>query len=63
MNEQTAREYRTIEVAPMAGALGAEIRGVDLRVAPAGEQLAEIRRAWLEHRSWCSATSPWRPPG
>lgn len=47
--QANAAPYRSIEVVPIAGALGAEIRGVDLRVAPAGEQLAEIRRAWLEH--------------
>lgn len=45
----SAPAYRTIEVAPIAGALGAEIRGAELHRAPAGEQLAEIRRAWLEH--------------
>jgi taurine dioxygenase len=45
----TATQYRTIEVAPIAGALGAEIRGVDLHRTPSGVQLAEIRRAWLEH--------------
>ena len=49
MNAPAASDYRTIEVNPIAGALGAEIRGADLRRAPAGEQLAEIRRAWLEY--------------
>src|SRR5690606_34797829 len=49
MNAEVAPGYRTIEVSRIAGALGAEIRGVDLRSAPAGEQLAEIRRGWLEH--------------
>lgn len=41
--------YRRIEVRPISGALGAEIEGV--RPAPdlAGEVIAEIRRAWLEH--------------
>lgn len=38
----------TIEVAPVAGALGAEIRGVDLRNLT-DELVAEIRRAWLDH--------------
>ena len=41
--------YRTIEVAPIAGALGAEIRGVDLSAEPSDETVAEFRRAWLEH--------------
>jgi taurine dioxygenase len=40
---------RTIEVRQVAGALGAEVHGVDL-TRPLGEaQLAEVRRAWLEH--------------
>ena len=33
---------------PIAGALGAEITGVDLRRASDGE-IAEIRRVWLEN--------------
>lgn len=41
--------YRTIEVAPLAGALGAEIGGVDLATDLTDETVAEIRRAWLEH--------------
>ena len=41
--------YRAIGVAPIAGALGAEIAGVDLAADLADETVAEIRRAWLEH--------------
>jgi taurine dioxygenase len=41
--------YRTIEVAPIAGALGAEIAGVDLARDLGDETIAEIRRAWLAH--------------
>lgn len=41
--------YRTIAVAPIAGALGAEITGVDLAADLADDVVAEIRRAWLEH--------------
>jgi taurine dioxygenase len=41
--------FRTIGVAPIAGALGAEIGGVDLSGDLADETVAEIRRAWLEH--------------
>jgi taurine dioxygenase len=41
--------YRTIEVAPVAGALGAEIHGVDLGRGLTDETVAEIRRAWLTH--------------
>ncbi|MEI8000482.1 MAG: TauD/TfdA family dioxygenase [Actinomycetes bacterium] len=41
--------YRTIEVSPIAGALGAEITGVDLAADLPDETLTEIRRAWLDH--------------
>jgi taurine dioxygenase len=41
--------YRTIHVTPIAGALGAEVHGADLAKPLGAEQLAEIRRAWLEH--------------
>jgi taurine dioxygenase len=41
--------YRTIDVAPIAGALGAEIAGVDLATELGDGVMAEIRRAWLEH--------------
>jgi alpha-ketoglutarate-dependent taurine dioxygenase len=40
--------YRRIEVKPIAGALGAEISGVDLGALEA-ETFAEIHAAWLEH--------------
>jgi taurine dioxygenase len=41
--------YRAIKVSPIAGALGAEITGVDLATGLVDETVAEIRRAWLEH--------------
>ena len=41
--------YRTIEVKHIAGALGAEVHGADLAKPLGDEQIAEIRRAWLEH--------------
>lgn len=41
--------YSTIKVLPIAGALGAEITGVDLATDLVDETVAEIRRAWLEH--------------
>jgi taurine dioxygenase len=40
--------YGKIEVKPIAGALGAEIRGVDLKHLN-DATFAEIRAAWLEH--------------
>src|SRR5690242_19567415 len=45
----TGSAYRTITVSPIAGALGAEITGVDLAADLDAETVAEIRRAWLEH--------------
>lgn len=45
----TGTPYETITVEPIAGALGAEIGGVDLATDLADEVVAEIRRAWLEH--------------
>jgi taurine dioxygenase len=41
--------YDTIEVHPLTGALGAEIRGVDLSQPLAPSTVAEIRRAFLDH--------------
>ena len=43
-------EYREIEVAPVAGALGAEIGGVDLAGPLGNSVFSEIHRAFLEHR-------------
>jgi taurine dioxygenase len=41
--------YRAVKVLPIAGALGAEITGVDLATDLVDETVDEIRRAWLEH--------------
>src|SRR5471030_2538036 len=46
-NETTG--YETLELRPIAGALGAEISGIDLARPIAPRQFAEIRRAFLEH--------------
>jgi taurine dioxygenase len=42
-------DFRTIAVAPIAGALGAEITGVDLASDLDEDTVADIRRAWLAH--------------
>ena len=39
----------SIEVRPVAGALGAEIVNIDLAHELDDETIAAIRRAWLEH--------------
>jgi taurine dioxygenase len=43
------RNYRHIEVRPIAGALGAEILGVDMSCDLDAEVIAEMRHAFLEH--------------
>jgi taurine dioxygenase len=45
----TMRNYRHIEVKPIAGALGAEIEGVDMARDLDAEIVAEVRHAFLEH--------------
>lgn len=43
------RNYKHIEVRPIAGALGAEIGGVDMARELDAEQVAEVRQALLDH--------------
>ena len=43
------RSYRHIEVRPIAGALGAEIHGVDIARSLDGALVAELRQAFLDH--------------
>jgi taurine dioxygenase len=43
------RNYRHIEVRPIAGALGAEIAGVDMARDLDDEVVAEVRHAFLDH--------------
>jgi len=42
--------YERIRVEPLAGAIGAEVSGVDLRKPAEREVVAEIRQAWLAHQ-------------
>jgi taurine dioxygenase len=49
MSRNEARTYRHIEVQPVAGALGAEIRGVNVAAPLDDVVIAEIRRAFLDH--------------
>jgi taurine dioxygenase len=39
----------TLEIQRIAGALGAEVLGIDLAKPLSREQVGELRRAWLEH--------------
>jgi taurine dioxygenase len=49
MDNAARRDYRHIEVRPIAGALGAEIAGVDAAQPLGSDIVAEIRRAFLDH--------------
>jgi taurine dioxygenase len=49
MENAVRRTYRHIEVRPIAGALGAEIHGVEIARPLDGEVVAEIRHAFLDH--------------
>src|ERR1044072_5779456 len=43
------RNYRHIEVRPIAGALGAELYGVDMSRDLEDDVIAEVRQAFLDH--------------
>lgn len=47
--DEKANDYRTIGVAPLNPVIGAEIEGVDLSKELSDDQLAEVRRASLDH--------------
>ncbi|MGK7902404.1 MAG: TauD/TfdA dioxygenase family protein [Hormoscilla sp.] len=49
MDNAVRRNYRYIKVHPIAGAIGAEIQGVNLAEPLEGEVLEEIRLALLDH--------------
>ena len=49
MDNAERRDYRHIRVRPIAGALGAEIEGVDIARPLEAETVEEIRQAFLDH--------------
>jgi taurine dioxygenase len=49
VERSTERNYKYISVRRIAGALGAEVSGVDVSRPLAPEVVAEIRQAWLDH--------------
>ena len=49
MDNGVRRTYRHIEVCPIAGALGAEIHGVEIAQPLEDEVVSEIRQAFLDH--------------
>ncbi len=49
MDNAARRDYRHIRVRPIAGALGAEIEGVDIAQPLGAEIVEEIRQAFLDH--------------
>ena len=55
-------DFRCIEIRPIAGALGAEIQGVDLARPLEDEVVAEIRRAFLDHLVLFFADQELAPP-
>ena len=57
--EELVNDYRKITVEPLAGALGAEISGVDLNDLD-DAAVAEIRRALLENLSLIHISEPTR---
>jgi alpha-ketoglutarate-dependent taurine dioxygenase len=49
MDNAPSRRYRHIEVRPIAGALGAEVRGVNIAQSLPAAVISELRQAWLDH--------------
>ena len=49
MNNSAHQKYSHIDVHPVSGALGAEIKGVDISIPLEAEVVLEIRDALLKH--------------
>ncbi|MGH6908563.1 MAG: TauD/TfdA dioxygenase family protein [Phenylobacterium sp.] len=47
--QRERRTYQCIGVRPLSPIIGAEVEGLDLRLDPTPAQIAELRRAYLEH--------------
>ena len=50
MLEKRRTQYDTLEAVPFGGALGAEIKGVDLSKPMKKEVFADVHQAWLDHQ-------------
>ena len=57
------RNYRFINVHPIAGALGAEIKGVNISLPLKREIVLEIRQAFLDHLVICLPQTGTHPSG
>ncbi len=49
MTQQARRNFQYLDVRPIAGALGAELHGVDLSQDLDDDVIVEVRQAWLDH--------------
>ncbi|TWT10824.1 TauD/TfdA family dioxygenase [Reyranella sp. CPCC 100927] len=49
MTQQARRNFQYLDVRPIAGALGAELHGIDLSQDLDDDMIAEVRQAWLDH--------------
>ena len=49
-SDSKSQPYQTMELRPLAGALGVEIHGIDLRDRDNPAMWAELRRAFLDHQ-------------
>ena len=49
MIKERPTEYKTLDVAPLAGAMGGEIIGVDWSRPVKREVFRDIHQAWLDH--------------
>ena len=48
----------TLSISPLSDALGAEVRGIDWRAGPSQDELAVIRKAFLDYHLLCLRSEP-----